>query len=333
MFDSIFAQSIELSYWLQSLGDWLTPVMKFFSFLGEEQFYLLVMPVILWVIDYGLGFRVGVMLLLTSGINELFKISFQMPRPFWLDPDVAKASSLPGGFGLPSGHSQTPLSVFGLLATAIKRGWVTLVFILLIFLIGLSRIYLGVHFYIDVLSGWLLGGLVLIGFLAFEGRVKNWFASKSIAAKILVVFTYSIIMILAAAVIIAGAGNYQVPHDWLVNAHIAYPEDPLEPLSLNGSITTAAAMFGLAVGYFWVVEAGGYNAKSGRWWQLLLRFVIGLIGVLVLYMGLGQIFPGEEDLVSYVLRYVRYGLIGFWISGIGPRLFIRMKLAAVVESE
>ena len=75
-------------------------------------------------------------------------------------------------------------------------------------------------------------------------------------------------------------------------------------------------------------------ALNKKGWKslLLTAVVIGLIGVLILYMGLGQIFPGEEDLVSYVLRYLRYGLIGFWISGIGPRLFIRMKLAKA-ESE
>lgn len=326
--EAIFDQSLELTFWLQSLGSWLHPVMEFFTFLGEENFYLLVMPVILWVLDYRLGFRVGVMLLLTSGINDLFKMAFRMPRPFWVNPDAAQASSMPGGFGLPSGHSQTPLSVFGLLATAIKRGWVTVLLIFTILMIGLSRIYLGVHFYIDVLSGWLLGILVLLGFLSMEKRVSNWFSSKSFGAKTLVVFTYSIIMILAGAVIISAAGGYQVPHDWLVNAHIAYPEEALEPLSLDGSITSAAAMFGLAVGYFWVHEAGGFKANSGKWWQKILRFGIGLIGVAALWMGLGQVFPGNQDLVSYVLRYVRYGLIGLWISGIGPRLFIRSNLAS-----
>jgi membrane-associated phospholipid phosphatase len=327
MLDTIFSQSLELSFWLQSLGSWLDPVMEFFTFLGEEQFYLLVMPVIIWVIDYQLGFRVGVMLLLTSGINDLFKMSFRLPRPFWTNPEVARASSMPGGYGLPSGHSQTPLSVFGLLAAALKRSWVTAVFIFVIFMIGLSRIYLGVHFYIDVLSGWLLGGLVLFAFLKLESGVKNWFSSKSFWVKTGVVFTYSLVVILIGAAIIAGAGDYQVPHDWLVNAHIAYPEEPLEPLGLNSTITSAAALFGLAVGYFWVNEAGGYNANSGKWWQRALRFVVGLIGVLVLYMGLGEIFPDQQDLTSYLLRYLRYGLIGVWISGIGPRLFIRSKLA------
>lgn len=327
MLDTIFSQSLELTFWLQSLGNWLHPVMGFFSFLGEEQFYLLVMPVIIWEIDYRLGFRVGVMLLLTTGVNELFKMGLRKPRPFWLNPDAAKASSLPLGFSMPSGHSQTSFSIFGLLAASLKRGWLNAVLIFTILMVGLSRIYLGVHFLTDVLIGWLVGAGMLIGFLSLESRIGKWFASRSFGAKTIVVFTFSIIMILAASVIITSAGDYQLPHDWLVNAHIAYPEETLDPLNLEISITSAAAMFGLAMGYFWVTEAGGFNANSGSWWQRLLRFVIGLAGVLVLYMGLGLIFPGDQDLLSYALRYLRYTLVGFWISGIGPRLFIRSKLA------
>jgi membrane-associated phospholipid phosphatase len=327
MLDTILAQSLELTFWLQSLGDWLKPVMEFFSFFGDVPFYLLVMPVLVWLIDYQLGFRVGVMVLLTTGFNELLKLGLRTPRPFWLNPEAARASSMPSGFGLPSGHSQNSFSVFGLLAASIRRSWVTVLAIFFILMIGISRIYLGVHFYIDVLSGWLVGGLVLFGYLKLEGPIGRWFSGKSFGVKTGLVFSYSVLAILAAAAIIAGAGDYQVPHEWLVNAHIAYPEEPLELLNLNDTITVAAALFGLAVGYFWVIEAGGFKANSGNWWQKLLRFVIGLAGVLVLYMGLGQIFPDQHDLLSYLLRYLRYGLIGFWISGIGPRLFIRSKLA------
>ncbi len=219
--------------------------------------------------------------------------------------------------------------MIGLLAVAVKRSWFTVLAVFLIFMIGLSRIYLGVHFYIDVLTGWLIGGVVLYIFLKVEGSVENWFAGKSFGVKAGTVFAYSLLMILAGAAIIAAAGDYQMPHDWMANAHVAYPEEPIEsPLNLNGSITTASALFGLAVGFFWVNEAGGYNANSGTWWQKILRFVVGVVGVLVLYVGLGQIFPDQFDFVSYLLRYVRYGLIGVWISGISPRLFIRIKLAA-----
>ena len=89
--DAIFSQSLELTYWLQSLGSWLKPVMEFFTFLGEERFYLMVMPVLIWVVDYQLGFRVGVMLLLTS-----------VSASVYLPSEIAwrTEASAPSAFGL-----------------------------------------------------------------------------------------------------------------------------------------------------------------------------------------------------------------------------------------
>jgi len=327
--DAIMSQSLELTYWLQSLGSWLKPVMEFFTFLGEEQFYLLVCPILIWLVDYRLGFRLGVMLLLTSGFNELLKLSFRQPRPFWLDPNAAAVSSPPVGYSLPSGHSQNSASIFGLLAVSLKRKWFTALMVFIIFMIGLSRIYLGAHTYFDVLTGWLVGAVVLFGYIKLEGAVTRWFSSKSLGGKIGAVFLYSMLVILVAAAIIAAAGDYQFPHDWAVNIHIAFPEEPFESqFNLNSTITGAAILFGMALGYFWVQEAGGFRASSGNWWQMIVRFLIGLVGILVLYKGLGQILPDHHDLVSYVLRYLRYGLIGFWITGIAPRVFIRSKLAS-----
>ena len=69
-----------------------------------------------------------------------------------------------------------------------------------------------------------------------------------------------------------------------------------------------------------------FNPKTGAWWKRLLRFLIGLVGVLVFWMGLDLVFPGNEDLISWVARYVRYGLVGFWISGLGPLVFIKLGL-------
>jgi len=328
--DAIYSQSLELTYWLQSLGDWLKPVMEFFTFVGEEQFYLLISPILVWLIDYRLGFRVGVILLLTSGFNELLKLSFRQPRPYWLDPDAAAASSPPVGYSLPSGHSQNSASIFGLLAVALKRKWFTALMVFTIFMIGLSRIYLGVHTYFDVLTGWLVGGVVLLAYVKLESAVQRWFSSKSLGEKVGAVFLYSLLVILVGAAMITAAGDYQMPHEWSANAHIAYPKEPFEsPFNLNSTVTGAAILFGLAVGYFWVQEAGGFKADSGSWWQMILRLMIGVAGVVVLYMGLGQILPDDHDLISYLLRYLRYGLVGFWISGIAPRLFIRTKLASV----
>jgi uncharacterized membrane protein YGL010W len=75
---------------------------------------------------------------------------------------------------------------------------------------------------------------------------------------------------------------------------------------------------------------GGFNA-GGAVWKRILRFVLGLVGVLVFYLGLdllfGLIAPDAQTLLPFVLRYVRYTLVGAWVSFGAPWLFIRLKLA------
>jgi hypothetical protein len=53
----------------------------------------------------------------------------------------------------------------------------------------------------------------------------------------------------------------------------------------------------------------------------------GLAGILILYIGLRAIFPRGETFAAYVLRYVRFALIGFWISGGAPWFFMKINLA------
>ena len=48
---------IDFILFLQTLGAWLKPVMQFFTFLGEENFFIVVMPALYWTIDPGLGTR------------------------------------------------------------------------------------------------------------------------------------------------------------------------------------------------------------------------------------------------------------------------------------
>lgn len=327
MFESVLQLSLEFTAWLQGLGAWLQPVMEFFTFLGTEDFYLLFMPIILWLFDYYLAFRVGVMLLLTAGINDLAKMIFRQPRPYWLNPEISKASSPSGGYGIPSGHSQTPLSVFGLLAVTFKKRWFTLVATFFVFMIGFSRIYLAEHFITDVLGGWLMGGLVLYSFVKLEPSVRAWFSGKPFAVKSLAVFGYSVGFILLTAVVIAFPNGYQLPQAWVDNALVANPEEPINPLNLSNVITSMATLFGFSMGYFWTESRGGFNAATESWWRRALRFVIGLVGVVIFWMGLGAIFPDDPNLLGWVLRFLRYSLVGFWLTGLAPYLFLRFGLA------
>ena len=111
--------------------------------------------------------------------------------------------------------------------------------------------------------------------------------------------------------------------EWIVNARRAGAEPT--PVSLESFLTSAGTFFGLAAGAVWIASRGGYDA-SGPMEKRALRYIIGLLGILVLWMGLGSIFPRDPNLVSYLLRYFRYTLVGWWVTAGAPWLFFRFKL-------
>jgi hypothetical protein len=120
--------------------------------------------------------------------------------------------------------------------------------------------------------------------------------------------------------------------DWVNNAHLAFPNEPvINPLSYHNFLSSSGAFFGLATGWIWISKSGGFSTNDS-WLKLALRYILGLIGVLILYLGLGSLLPDAETFISYSIRYVRYALIGFWISGFAPWLFVKLKLAPHLKS-
>lgn len=308
----------------QSLGGWLAAPMRFFSFLGSEEFFLIVLPLVYWCLDAALGLRIGVMLLLSNGLNFLFKISLHAPRPYWVSADVMGLSS-ETSFGAPSGHAQIAAGVWGVAADGLKRTWGWIAASLVVLLIGLSRVYLGVHYLHDVLLGWLLGGLTLWAFLKFWDPLAARLKKTTLGAQILLAFAVSLGMILLAALIAFLLRGFVIPAEWIANAARVSGE-PLTPFSLEGMVTAMGALFGLLSGAAWLARRGGFSA-AGPAWKRALRYLVGLAGVAVLYVGLKLVLPSGEDLAGLVFRYVRYALVGAWVAAGAPWLFARLQLS------
>jgi len=308
---------------IQSLGAWLETPMRFFTFLGTENFFLLVLPLIYWCVDASLGIRVGFILVTSIYVNDIFKLMFAGPRPYWVSNKVIPFSA-ESSFGIPSGHAQNAVGVWGIIASGIHKRWAWIAAFVLAFFIGFSRWYLGVHFPHDVFVGWLLGGILLWAFMQFWNPVEIWLKQKTFGTQILIAFIVSVIFIALGAASVGRLAGYTFPDEWKENALRAGPLPA--PVSVEGSITSAGTLFGFAVGLAWLATRGGYQA-SGPVEKRALRFVVGLIGVLILWRGLALFLPDNADLISYTLRYVRYTLVGFWVSGGAPWLFFRFKLA------
>jgi len=315
---------------IQSIGQWQLLFMRFFSFLGSEEFFLLVAPVVLWCFDMVLGLRLGLLLNISAAINAMVKLLFHMPRPFWYSSKIIPLAE-ETSFGLPSGHAQNSIVVWGTLAFYIKKTWAWIVAILIVFLISYSRIYLGVHFPTDVLAGWIIGIILLVLWFWLEKPFLVWFNKFNGGIQVLIAFTGALLIILLGWIVQASIGDWNLPASWIENSHIAFPKsETINPYKLSGIISNAGAFFGLAVGGIWVFANGGFNAK-GVWWKRILRFLLGVSVTLILWFGLGQVFPRGEEFLPYVLRFFRYSLLGFWITGFAPWLFIRLNLAETLS--
>lgn len=321
--DTLIQHGIAWIIAIQSLGGWLEYPMKFFTFLGNENFFFLVLPLIYWSLNASLGLRVALILVAGGGLNFAGKYLFAGPRPYWVSPQI-QPFGVEHSFGIPSNHAQTSAALWGTIAAWTGKRWAWVTAVAITFLVGFSRLYLGMHFVHDVLVGWLIGYALLFLFLKFWDPVAAWLKTKTLMQQIGIAFVISLLLIAMCLLSHAHLDGYTFPAEWANNALRAGPLP--EPASVENVFTSAGSLFGMAAGVAWLASRGGYQT-AGSVTQRALRYVIGLIGVMIFWEGLGAVLPRGEEWIPLLLRYVRYTLVGFWITAGAPWLFIHFKLA------
>jgi membrane-associated phospholipid phosphatase len=299
----------------------LTQAMESFTFLGASLFYMLVMPAVLWCFSASLGVRLGLALLISAGANAVLKLAFSLPRPFWVDPRI-RALSVEASFGLPSGHAQNAVVLWGYLAYRLRRWWAILGALLLILAISFSRVYLGMHFPMDVVAGWIVGALVLTLFILLDAPIGRWLKQRRLMTRIVIAVAFSSALLALGWLAASGSAQRILPEAWAVNfEHALGGSLPFNPASLEDIVAGAGALLGFSVGAV-LLDGWGRFADGHGLWPRLGRFFVGVVGVMALQFGLTAVLPDGD-----VARFARYALLGAWISYGAPRLFVALGLA------
>lgn len=140
-------------------------LMEAFSFLADVRFILFALPLVYWFSRR--HNHISLILLISVAFagfaNTFLKELFLIPRPFVLTDFVVNVAN-PGireykSFSFPSGHSQLAATLYFLIFLYVKNNLARGLSLLAIFLVGFSRIYLGMHYPVDVLAGWSVGAL------------------------------------------------------------------------------------------------------------------------------------------------------------------------------
>ena len=151
------------------ISDFVTPIAKFITNFGGAIF-LSIATVMLFLLikNKKIGLSIISNIVIITILNQLLKRILQRPRP--TEFRIVEET----GYSFPSGHSMVSMAFYGYLIYLIYRyiknkyvKW-TLITILsiLICLIGISRIYLGVHYTSDVLGGFLLSISYLVVYIS-----------------------------------------------------------------------------------------------------------------------------------------------------------------------
>jgi membrane-associated phospholipid phosphatase len=278
---------------LPGLGELFLIITQF----GSEIIFIGVLLILYWAVNKEEAILATYVLVAAVLVNYWLKVFIAKDRPptsNWYPGSAADATN----YSTPSGHSQFSATLYGWFTVRIRKWWMALVAIILTFLVGISRVYLGVHFLEDVLLGWGLGILTVVAFFYLEKPARN-FLSRYRPEYLLVglAFIGFIMMIIA----------------WLL------PEPPNDNFGAIGGLTMGLSL-GLALERRFVNFT--VQPHNGQRWRLILRVVIGLVLVVAMMVGLEPIFPTEE----IWLRGTRYFLIA--ISGIfvWPAIFKRINL-------
>ena len=151
------------------ISDFATPIAKFITNFGGAIFLIILTIVLLVLIkNKKIGISIFSNLVIVTILNQLLKAILQRPRP--TEYRIVEET----GYSFPSGHSMVSMAFYGYLIYLIYRyvknkyiKWISIVLLsILVCSIGISRIYLGVHYTSDVLGGFLISMSYLVIYIS-----------------------------------------------------------------------------------------------------------------------------------------------------------------------
>ncbi|MFW9793435.1 MAG: phosphatase PAP2 family protein, partial [Candidatus Thorarchaeota archaeon] len=266
---------------LPGLGDFFLLISQF----GGELFYIGLLLVMFWAYNKRTAILATYVLVTAILTNYWLKFMIANDRP-------PAGNWYPGAdplnYSTPSGHSHYSATLYGWFATKAKTWWMALIAVVLTALIGVSRIYLGVHYLGDVLLGWGIGIITVIIFVYLENPLRNFFSRYKTEHLLIVLAVFGFLMTLVASLL---------------------PPPPNDNFGAYGGFT-----IGLAIGLILEMRFVNFSVEpyEGQKWRIVLRVVIGLILVVGLLVGLSPLLPSEEIWLR-MMRYCVASIVGIFV--------------------
>ncbi len=301
---------LDILMYLQSIrNELLTGIFTFFTICTEVPVITVLTAMLYWCINKKAGQRILFALAGSLNINVAVKNIVKMPRPIGTKGLISLRTQTATGYSFPSGHTQTATTFWTSMITQFKNIWIYIIGILMILGAGISRLYLAVHWPMDVIVGWILGIILSILFIKlfdYIDNIKNYY--------ILVI----IMLIFGVCTYFVGGEDFYKLFGLYSGFALGYMVEDTY-ISFSTENKQRKNIFSKSTS-----KIEGTKGK-------ILRFIIGIISLLIVYLIFKNIentfMIGKNEEIINIFKYLKYTIIVFWGVAIAPALFKLFKLA------
>ena len=296
-----FDWEVKLMEWLQSgMGPVGAAIAEFLTICGEELVLILLLGFIYWCYDKEFGKFIGVNIVVGLVWNPMLKNVALRRRPYYDHPGIrcirpADADADPfdiaeQGFSFPSGHSTNAVIAYGSIPVYKRNKYLTVFGIVMPLLIGLSRVMLGVHYPTDVLVGWLMG-LAVVFFVSYLQRKvqRKWILH-------LILFLTSL-----PGMLYCKTADYYTCVGLMAGLFLAIAFEEKYVHFENTKVPAECAV------------------------RILCGFAVYALCNTLLKLPFPKEFLSSGTTAAFMVRFVRYIIVGFVTLGVYPLAFSKMK--------
>lgn len=281
----------------------LNALVQVFTICGEEFVLIALAAFIYYNIDKKSGFISSMSLMNAISAMGIVKAIVRFPRPWMvlegIDPIRMHTAT---GYSFPSGHTTCAASAYSSFAMCFRKRWISVTCAIMILLVAVSRMYLCVHWPMDVVGGILIGCGTTFTIGRLFGRLHE---DKEKAIKVT--------MVLGIAACAASIG-----------LSVLLMAGKAESLAFDDLNISFATYGGLALGYSIERRFLDFEVGGGSWGKKILRYLVTMAVVAVMLFGLKPLLV-SLDIYNSLTRALRYFLVGLWCT-LFPLVGRKMRL-------
>lgn len=288
-----------LMFFISISNPFLDLIANIASSLGEEAIIIVLLGWILYGVDKKKGFAICGSILSATITMGILKAIIKAPRPFQVLKEIkGKRLTTATGYSFPSGHASVSSSMYSAIAIAFKKKTLSIICAIAIVLVALSRMYLGVHWPIDVFGGITIG--ITLSFILYSyfykianDKDKKEKVSKNMATIFLIISSLMCLLLVL---------------------------NIIDRVGYTDLLKTIALASGSYFGFYFESKYINYSIE-GKTIIKVIRLIILVALSLLIIGGIKAIFGETYYIIG---SFIRYNLVGIFLTYLFPLFFKKL---------